>query len=66
LSRRVHEAAVERNEKRAADRDLSRVERARAAKRRELEALDQAVAQHEQAARLCDSLDRPEQGSGGS
>jgi hypothetical protein len=66
LSRRVHEAAVERNEKRAADRDLSRVERARAAKRRELEALDQAVAQHELAARLCDSLDRPEQGSGGS
>jgi hypothetical protein len=47
--------------KRAADRNLSSVERARAAKRRELEALDQVVELHELAARFCDSLGRLEQ-----
>lgn len=61
LSRRAHDAAVERNEERAAARSLSALERSRAAKRRELEALDQAVELHELAARLRGSLGRPEQ-----
>jgi hypothetical protein len=61
LSRRVHEAAVARNDERAAASRLSPVDRARAAKRRELEALDQALELHELAAQLSDSLGRPEQ-----
>jgi hypothetical protein len=50
LSNRVHESAVTRNEERAAARGLDGLERARATKRRELEALDQAVELHELAA----------------
>jgi hypothetical protein len=60
-NRRVQEAAAARNEDRAAARSLGGVERARAAKRRELEALNQAVDLHELAAQLNEGLGRSEQ-----
>jgi hypothetical protein len=59
LSRQVYESASARNDERANARSLDPVERARAAKRRELEALDQALELHELAARLNESLGRP-------
>src|SRR4051812_35045310 len=61
VSKRVHESAVARNEERAAARGVDALERARAAKRRELAALDEAVELHELAARLFESLGRLDQ-----
>jgi hypothetical protein len=58
LNRQVQQSVSARNEERAKARSLGAVERARAAKRWELEALDQAVELHELAARLNAGLGR--------